>query len=688
MSRQYSEQELRRIWLLRDLTEFQRRLPHALAKFYGDPAPSGEYLLEWTGHLKTVFADELQYGSHGEFVKDFLKFGGIPALLKLAESPSPNARISRVLALEAFVDLSKLGTFEENKQVAKLVYSEGGVRTLLRCLKSEYFTERAAAASALRGLCAYAEFGEFCAPEEISDIMKEVLEYSLKGHQPILDETFDPQKSFQMYHLNQETPEETRDFAPYWAGKHAEQAAWVAHALLCRSRPVTRYDCLIIIDRHPEIITLLLELAAKARTPWFPSSGADGMAMETLYNLLMLPYGFVPGISEDLTSSETDHFKEEIGYAIKCWKIFTRRPRWREKLLEVSQKLEDESFDQIRRYSRKFETSKQYLAPDEEPEEYNTINLMIARRSFIRVCVLKIFLTMTYLPASIVPLPVYLSILPLAYKASLPLSKPDEAQILRMNHQLRDEEEMQRAILDNPIWLKYQERVGEVIRVPESTVAIVSKIKIPGRILIAGENILGPTILFRVFGRLISENLVKSFAEIVNWPKLPDGSPKEVQLRQIKQIASLEVLGKFVRSNATKKMAAQLASGFDHLKSELEESETASSPGSAASTFMSAAELGLAIKYLDEVVPAEEGGIWATQTKNIEKDIALSFEGVGDAWLQWKDFKLSIWSYQRALKTVEPLEGETSEQEGGWDLKQFKDNIALKITKTRKKSKK
>ena len=149
--------------------------------------------------------------------------------------------------------------------------------------------------------------------------------------------------------MGQETAEDARHFAPYWAGKQAEQAAWVAHSLLCRTRPITRYDCLIIVDRHPEIFSLLLELALKPRTPWFPSSGADGMAMETLYNLLMLPYEFVPGMSNDLTADENDDIKKEIGYTIQCWGVFTRRPRWREKLVEVWQKLEDESLEQIRR---------------------------------------------------------------------------------------------------------------------------------------------------------------------------------------------------------------------------------------------------------------------------------------------------------------------------------------------------
>jgi len=234
-----------------------------------------------------------------------------------------------------------------------------------QCLGSPYFTERAATAHALRGLCAYTDFGYFCTPEEVSEIMKVVLEYALKGHQPILDETFDPDKSFQMCrlipvlmififnipidHLNQPTAEASREFAPYWAGKHQELATWVAHALLCRTKYPSRFDCLTIVARHPEIFDLLLQVASKPRTPWFPTSGADGMAAETLYHLLMFPYGYVPGTSEDLAAAESGNMQQELESTIKCWRGFTRTPRWREKLTEVWQKLEDETYEQIHR---------------------------------------------------------------------------------------------------------------------------------------------------------------------------------------------------------------------------------------------------------------------------------------------------------------------------------------------------
>lgn len=214
----YTEQQLRRIWLIPDLSEFRKLLPHAFSKLYEDPAPSEEYIFEWVTHLKTSFTAELDYDSHGDFVKDFIKYDGIRALLRLAESPSPNARISRSLALETFVNIARVGTFRENKQVGKKIYDEGGVAVFrkvysflfhtshtvfdcglfIQCLNSRYFTERAGAAIALRGVCAYAEFGEFCTAEEIAAISTEFLEYSLKGHQSILDETFDPETSFQM----------------------------------------------------------------------------------------------------------------------------------------------------------------------------------------------------------------------------------------------------------------------------------------------------------------------------------------------------------------------------------------------------------------------------------------------------------------------------------------------------------
>jgi len=142
MSSPYSERDLRRIWLLPNLSEFRRRLPYALAKFYEEPAPPGEYLLEWTAHLKEVFAGETSFSEHGEFVRDFLDSGGILALLKLAESSSPNARISRVFALETFSDLSRVGTAEENNKVAKQIYSEGGVATFLKVLDYSLFQER------------------------------------------------------------------------------------------------------------------------------------------------------------------------------------------------------------------------------------------------------------------------------------------------------------------------------------------------------------------------------------------------------------------------------------------------------------------------------------------------------------------------------------------------------------------
>lgn len=241
--------------------------------------------------------------------------------------------------------------------------------------------------------------------------------------------------------------------------------------------------------------------------------------------------------------------------------------------------------------------------------------------------------------------------------------------------------QVDRSVLNDPRWLKFQERVVEICRVPES--AVVVKKKVPGRILIASEMMLGPTILFRALTHLVSEGVMKSLSETTSWTKVPDGAPRDAQLRQIRQITSIDILGKLVRSAATKRIPDQMALGTERIQSELEISEDASTPGLAASAFMSSAELAFAIKALDEAVSSEEREVWHAHLKDIEKEIAFSLEGAGDAWNQWNERRFAIWSYQKAVSAVEGVDEVKAEQDG-WDVKEFRRKVNKKIVEAEK----
>lgn len=131
-----------------------------------------------------------------------------------------------------------------------------------------------------------------------------------------------------------------------------ENAGWVIlETVLLHPIPEQGYYNQII-ERDPEVLDLLLDCANTSRDPPYAELQVDARVAESIALILNFSAEMVPGVKVELVEDEQIRSRLESRWEalMAGVGILTSRPRWREKIRKIWNRIDEEDIEKVTQY--------------------------------------------------------------------------------------------------------------------------------------------------------------------------------------------------------------------------------------------------------------------------------------------------------------------------------------------------